>query len=70
MGIYVVALLVVLFYQRPLFKKLIALTSTPPGPSGPDPMVPVLLKRTRMVGLGLSVAVLVIVFLMVYKPAF
>lgn len=70
MGIYVVAILVVLFVQRPTFKKLIALTSTPPGPTGPDPQVPVLLKRTRIVGLGLSGAVLVIVYLMVFKPAF
>jgi uncharacterized membrane protein len=70
MGIYVVAILVVLFFQRPTFKKLIALTSMPPGPAGPDPQVPVLLKRTRIVGLGLSAAVLVIVYLMVYKPAF
>jgi uncharacterized membrane protein len=70
MGIYVIAVLVVLFVQRPTFKKLIALTSTPPGPAGPDPQVPVLLKRTRIIGLGLSVAVLVIVFLMVYKPTF
>lgn len=70
MGIYVVAILVVLFVQRPAFKQLIALTSTPPGPTGPDPRVPALLKRTRIVGLGLSGAVLVIVFLMVYKPAF
>ncbi len=70
MGIYVVAVLVVLFVQRPAFHKLIALTSTPPGPAGPDPQVPVLLKRMRVVGLGLTVAVVVIVYLMVYKPAF
>ena len=70
MGIYVIAILVVLFVQRPTMARLIALTSTPPGPTGPDPMVPVLLKRSRMVGLGLSLAVLVIVFLMVYKPTF
>jgi uncharacterized membrane protein len=70
MLIYIVAILVVLFVQRPTMAKLIALTSTPPGPTGPDPLVPVLLKRSRMVGLGLSLAVLVIVFLMVYKPTF
>ena len=70
MLIYVIAILVVIFVQRPLLARLIALTSTPPGPTGPDPMVPPLLKRSRMVGLGLSLAVLVIVFLMVYKPTF
>jgi len=67
MGIYVVAILVVLFVQRPTFQQLIALTATPPGP---DPQVPVLLKRTRVVGLGLIVAVAFIVYLMVNKPAF
>ena len=66
--IYIVAILTVLFVQRPTFIKLIALTSTPPGPTGPDPLVPVLLKRTRMVGFGLSAAVVVIIFLMVFKP--
>ena len=70
MGICVIAILGVLFVKRPTMAGPIALTSTPPGPTGPDPMVPVLLKRSRMVGLGLSLAVLVIVFLMVYKPTF
>jgi len=66
--IYIAAVLTVLFVQRPAFIKLIALTSTPPGPTGPDPMVPLLLKRTRMVGFALSGAVVVIIFLMVFKP--
>jgi uncharacterized membrane protein len=70
MGLYVIAILVVLFVQRPTFKKLVGLTSTPPGPAGPDPQVPVLLKRTRIIGLALSLTVVVIVYLMVYKPAF
>lgn len=70
MGIYVVAILVVLLYQRPLFNRLIRLTATPPGPGGPDPQIPALLKRTRLIGVGLGVAVFVIVFLMVYKPEF
>jgi uncharacterized membrane protein len=68
MGIYVIALLVVLFVQRPLFNRLIALTSTPPGPTGPDPEIPRLAARARIIGLGLSVAVVVIVYLMIYKP--
>lgn len=70
MGIYVVAVLAVLFIQRPTMAKVIALTSTPPGPAGPDPQVPLLLKRARVTGLALSGAVLVIVYLMVVKPTF
>ena len=69
-AIYIAAILAVIFIQRPTLTKVIALTSAPPGPSGPDPMVPVLLKRVRMAGLGLSLGVLVIVFLMVFKPTF
>ena len=67
-AIYIAAILVVVLVQSPLFTKLIALTSTPPGPAGPNPDVPRLLKRARMIGLGLAAAVMVIVFLMVFKP--
>lgn len=70
MGIYVAAILVVLFVQRPLFKRLVELTSTPPGPAGPDPDIPRLAARSRIIGLGLSVAVAVIVWFMVVKPTF
>jgi uncharacterized membrane protein len=69
-AIYVVATLVVLFVQRPTFGKLVALTSMPPGPGGPSPEVPQLVARARRVGYGLTAAVVVIVFLMVFKPAF
>jgi uncharacterized membrane protein len=68
MGIYILAILVVVFVQRPLFTKLIALTSTPPGPAGPDPQITRLAARSRIIGLGLSLAVIVIVYLMIYKP--
>jgi uncharacterized membrane protein len=66
--IYIAAILAVVLVQRPTFIKLIELTSVPPGPKGLDPQVPLLLKRTRMVGFALSVAVVVIIFLMVFKP--
>lgn len=69
-AIYIVAILAVLLIQRPTLTRVIALTSTPPGPQGPDPQIPLLLKRARMTGLALSGAVLVIVFLMVFKPTF
>lgn len=70
MGIYVVAILVVLFVQRPLFGRLVALTSTPPGSAGPDPEIGRLVRRSRLIGLGLTVAVVVIVYFMVVKPVF
>ena len=67
-AIYIVAILVVLFVQRPTFVRLITLTSTSPGPGGPNPEVPRLLARARRVGYGLTATVVVIVFLMVTKP--
>lgn len=66
--IYVVALVAVFAVQRPALKRLIALTATPPGPGGPSPEVPALVDRLRLVGYGLTLAVVVIVLLMVYKP--
>ena len=67
-AIYVVALLVVFLVQRRDVKKVISLTSGPPGPDGPPAEVPALLARLKMVGMGLGIAVVVIVALMVFKP--
>jgi uncharacterized membrane protein len=68
--LYVIALLTVLALQRPTLKKVIALTSTPPGPSGPPPEVPVLLGRMRLYGVVLLGLIVAIVALMVSKPQF
>ncbi len=67
-SLYVIAILVVLFVQRPTLTKVIKLTSEPPGPDGPPPEVPGLLNRLKFVGMGLGVTIVVIVALMVYKP--
>jgi len=68
--IYVVALVIVFALQHPTAKKVIALTSTPPGPEGPSPEVPRLLSRMRIYGTILLVLVITIVVLMVAKPTF
>ena len=67
--IYVVALGLVFLVQRPLFLELIELTSSPPGPGGPNPRIPLLARRLRNLGLVLTGLVTVIVFLMTVKPA-
>lgn len=66
--LYVVALLIVFLGQRPGLKKLIALTSAPPGPGGPAAEVPALLARLRLFGFVLLGLVIAIVALMVWKP--
>ena len=66
--LYIIAILVVLFVQRPTLGKVIKLTSEPPGPDGPPAEVPKLLKRLKVVGIGLGVTIVVIVALMVFKP--
>jgi uncharacterized membrane protein len=66
--IYVVAILAVFLVQRPALKKVIELTAQPPGPDGPPAEVPALLDRLKYIGIGLTVAVIVIVYLMVAKP--
>ena len=66
--LYIIALGLSLFVQRPAFDRIIELTATPPGPGGPDPQVPVLAARARRIGYILALLVLVIVALMVFKP--
>jgi len=66
--IYVIAILTVLFVQRPTLTRVIELTSGPPGPDGPPAEVPQLLRKLRLLGIGLLVAIIAIVFLMVVKP--
>lgn len=66
--LYVIAQLIVFLGQRPGLKKVIELTSTPPGPGGPPAEVPALLKRLRLFGFVLLALVIAIVALMVWKP--
>jgi uncharacterized membrane protein len=66
--LYVVALLIVFLRQRPTVKRVIELTSAPPGPGGPPPEVPQLLSRLRLYGMVLLILVIAIVALMVAKP--
>ena len=66
--VYVIALSLVFLVQRPALQRLIALTSSPPGPDGPPAEVPGLLSRLRLVGVLLVIAIITIVVLMVAKP--
>lgn len=66
--IYLVAMVAVFVVQRPTLNRVIKLTGAPPGPGGPPPEVPALIGRLRLVGIGLTLAVIVIVYLMVAKP--
>lgn len=66
--LYVIALLIVFLVQRPTVKKVIALTSAPPGPDGPSPEVPGLIKKMQLSGVILLLLVVAIVALMVWKP--
>lgn len=70
MVLYFVALGLVFLVQRPALNKLIELTSSPPGPDGPDPQLPGLVRRMQLAGVALLVITIVILALMVYKPAF
>jgi uncharacterized membrane protein len=66
--IYVGALAAVFLVQRPALARVIELTSSPPGPDGPPPEVPILIGRLKSVGIGLTVAVIAITLLMVFRP--
>lgn len=66
--LYVIALLVVFLVQRPVLNKVIELTSQPPGPDGPAPEVPALVRRMQLAGVALLVLTIAIVALMVWKP--
>jgi hypothetical protein len=66
--LYVIALLIVFLAQRPALARVIELTSVPPGPQGPAPEVPGLIRRLQLYGIVLLVLVVAIVALMVWKP--
>ncbi len=58
------------FVQRKIVEQVIEMTSAPPPPgaSGPPPALLALVKRIQQGGMGLTVGLLVIIFLMVVKP--
>jgi uncharacterized membrane protein len=68
--LYFVALGIVFLGQRPALSRLIDLTAQPPGPGGPDPQVPVLVRRLQILGMVLLLLTLAILALMVWKPTF
>jgi uncharacterized membrane protein len=69
MLLYFIALAIVFFLQRPALNKVIALTSQPPGPEGPPPEVATNVRRMQIYGVVLLLLTLVILALMVWKPA-
>src|SRR5260221_4988842 len=58
------------FIQSKIVERVIEMTSAPPPPgaSGPPPELLALVKRIQQGGMGLTVGLLVIIFLMVVKP--
>ena len=78
--LYVIALTFSWFVQRPATQRLIALTSTapppgasappPPGASGPPPELAATVRRIQRGGMFTGLLIVLIVALMVVKPAF
>lgn len=66
--LYVIALVVAIFLQRPALNRVVALTATPPGPEGPPAEVRPLLQRMQVYGTVLLLLTIAIVALMVWKP--
>jgi len=67
--LYFVALGIVFLVQRPALNKVIALTEGPPGPEGPPPELQASVRRMQIAGMVLLVLTVVILALMVWKPA-
>jgi len=66
--LYVIAVLYATFVQGKNGERLVDLTSTPPGPGGPNPEIPATVKKLQQGGMILFVLIVAIVFLMVVKP--
>lgn len=66
--LYVASLAIVFLVQRPALNQVIELTAEPPGPDGPSPELPGLVKRMQLAGVALLVLTIAIVALMVWKP--
>jgi predicted integral membrane protein DUF2269 len=70
--IYAVILAYAIFVQRGAVRRVVELTATPPPPgaAGPPPQLAAAVRRVRLGGMGLSLGIVVILFLMVVKPSF
>lgn len=66
--LYVIAVVYATFVQGKNGERLVELTSTPPGPGGPNPEIPSTVKKLQQGGIVLTVLILSIIFLMVVKP--
>jgi uncharacterized membrane protein len=66
--LYAVALYVAIGLNLPNIRRFIELTSTPPGPGGPNPEIMERGKKSSQYGMAMGGLVAVIVFLMVTKP--
>ena len=69
--LYVIALTIAVFLQRPTVLKMIQLTSTPPpagSPPGPPPGFPELAAKVRRNGSVTGILIVVIVLLMTIRP--
>jgi uncharacterized membrane protein len=70
MVLYFIALAIVFLLQRPTLNRVIALTEKPPGPDGPPAELPANVRKMQIYGVVLLILTLVILALMVWKPAF
>ncbi len=73
--LYIVAILISIFVQRPATVRLIELTSTPPPaggppPGGPPPELAATVRSIQRNGMILGLLVVIIVALMVVRPSF
>jgi uncharacterized membrane protein len=70
--LYVIAYGYSFFFQSKLVGRVIEMTSAPPPPgaSGPPPELRALVARIGRGGMGMSILLLAIIFLMVVKPTF
>lgn len=76
--LYVIALGLALFVSAPTGRRLVEATSSPPPapapgqpvPNGAPPHIATLVKRAQVVGMTLSVFLVAILLLMVFKPRF
>lgn len=67
--LYVISLGIVFFLQRPSLNKAIELSAQPPGPDGPPAELLKHSQRMKIYGVVLLLLTIVILALMVFKPA-
>jgi hypothetical protein len=67
--LYLIAIGFAVAVQAPAVEKMVELTKTPPGPEGPSAELIAQGKKLQRGGMFLGLLIVVIVFLMVVKPA-